>query len=187
MLKKDITFTDLEGNPVTETHYFNLSKADLIELQMSKQGGFQDWIQTVIDAEDGPTLIRELKDIILMAYGKRSEDGKRFIKSPEDRAEFANSEAFAELFSEIALDADKASEFVNGVMPRGLIEETRQQLSVFDKDEPQPAETAVASPPAVEATLEKAPEPNVITRAEMATLDPDVIRNRLANGAVIVD
>ena len=125
MLKKDITFTDLEGNPVTETHYFNLSKADLIELQMSKQGGFQDWIQTVIDAEDGPTLIRELKDIILMAYGKRSEDGKRFIKSPEDRAEFANSEAFAELFSEIALDADKASEFVNGVMPRGLIEETR--------------------------------------------------------------
>ena len=141
----------------------------------------------VVEAEDGPTLIRELKDIILMAYGKRSEDGTRFLKSDEIRAEFADAEACSELFSEIALDADKASEFVNGVMPRGLIAETRNQMSVFDKDEPQPAETAVASPPAVEATLEKAPEPNVITRAEMATLDPDVIRNRLANGAVIVD
>lgn len=187
MLKKDISYEALDGSTITETHYFHMSKADLIELQLSKKGGFEEWLKRVVEAEDGPTLIRELKDIILMAYGKRSEDGTRFLKSDEIRAEFANSEAFSELFSEIALDADKASEFVNGVMPRGLIAETRNQMSVFDKDEPQPAETAVASPPAVEATLEKAPEPNVITRAEMATLDPDVIRNRLANGAVIVD
>ena len=187
MLKKDISYEALDGSTITETHYFHMSKADLIELQLSKKGGFEEWLKRVVEAEDGPSLIRELKDIILMAYGKRSEDGTRFLKSDEIRAEFANSEAFSELFSEIALDADKASEFVNGVMPRGLIAETRNQMSVFDKDEPQPAETAVASPPAVEATLEKAPEPNVITRAEMATLDPDVIRNRLANGAVIVD
>ena len=187
MLKKDISYEGLDGSTITETHYYHMSKADLNELQLSKQGGFEAWLQRVVAAEDGATLIRELKDIILMAYGKRSEDGKRFIKSPEDRAEFANSEAFAELFSEIALDAEKASEFVNGVMPRGLIDETRQQLNAFQQDEPQPAETAVSSPPAVETELVSAPQPNVITRAEMTTLDPDVIRDRLANGATIVD
>ncbi|HMS83600.1 MAG TPA: hypothetical protein PKD12_08120 [Nitrospira sp.] len=156
MLKKDITFEDLEGNPVTETHYFHLTKADLIELQLGKQGGFEEWLQRVIAAEDGKELVRALKDIILMAYGVKSEDGKRFIKTETLRAEFANSEAFAELFAEIAMDQDKASAFVNGIIPRGLIEDTSGQQNVFNQDQPQPAEEAVATPPAA-APVEPAP------------------------------
>lgn len=191
MLKKEITFEGFDGQPITETHYFHISKADLIELQLSKKGGFEEWLKRVVEAEDGPTLIRELKDIILMAYGKRSEDGTRFLKSDEIRAEFANSEAFSELFSEIALDADKASEFVNGVMPRELVDQTRQRMSVFDKDEPQPAETAVSSPPAAEPPAEIAAElvkePNTITRAEATAMPAEELRARLADGAVIQD
>lgn len=148
MLRRDITYQDLEGNPITETHYFHLSKADLIEMQLSKKGGFEEWLKKVIEAEDGKTLVHELKEIILMSYGKKSEDGKRFIKSDELRAEFANSEAFSELFSEIALDADKAQAFVNGVIPRELTTNVAPgQTSVFDKDEPQPEGTIVESPP----------------------------------------
>jgi len=155
VLKKDITFQDLEGNPVTETHYFHLSKADLIELQLGKEGGFEEWLKKVIEAEDGKTLIRELKDIILMSYGTKSEDGTRFVKSKEARDAFANSEAFSELFSEIALDADAASAFVNAVMPQGLTKNPAQ-TSVFDKDEPQPDPPAPVAevPPAVAEVAE---------------------------------
>lgn len=151
MLKKDITFLDLEGNPVTETHYFHLSKADLIELQLGKEGGFEEWLKRVVAAEDGKELVRELKGIILMAYGVKSEDGKRFVKSEEARQEFANSEAFAELFSEIALDAEVASAFVNAVIPHDLSAGSAAQTSVFDKDEPQPDPPAPVTevPPAV--------------------------------------
>lgn len=139
MLKKDITFQDLEGNPVTETHYFHLSKADLIELQVGKEGGFEEWLKRMIAAENGKELVRELKDIILLSYGVKSENGTRFVKSKEARDAFANSEAFSELFSEIALDSEKATEFVGAVVPRGLAEENAaKQTSVFDKDEPQP-------------------------------------------------
>lgn len=148
MLRRDITYQDLEGNPITETHYFHLSKADLIEMQLSKKGGFEEWLKKVIEAEDGKSLVRELKEIILMSYGKKSEDGKRFIKNDELRSEFANSEAFSELFSEIALDADKAQTFVNGVIPHELTTAvTSGQTSVFDKNEPQAEETAVETPP----------------------------------------
>lgn len=186
MLKKEITFEGFDGQKITETHYFHISKADLIELQLSKKGGFEEWLKRVVEAEDGPTLIRELKDIILMAYGKRSEDGTRFLKSDEIRAEFANSEAFSELFSEVALDADKASEFVNGVMPKSLVDETSKQMSVFDKDEPQPAETAVSSPPAAEIATELV-KPPTITRSEAMSMPADELQARLANGAVIQD
>ena len=199
MLKKDITFTDLNGQEVTETHYFHMSKADLIELNLSKQGGFEGWIQRVVAAEDGKSLVRELKDIILMAYGKKSEDGSRFIKSAELRAEFANSEAFSELFTEVATDATAASEFVNGIMPAGLIAETRQQMSVFDKDDPQPEETAVDTPPRIEADIPEDVDRNiiadgladkpldVITRVELQTMSPADIQARIASGAVIQD
>ena len=190
MLKKDITFEGLDGSMITETHYFHMSKADLIELQLSKKGGFEVWLQKVIDAEDGATLIRELKDIILMAYGEKSEDGKRFIKSPEKRAEFANSEAFSELFSEIAIDADKASEFVNAVMPAGLLAETRQQMNVFDQGEDQPKETAISSPPkqeGVETELVSPPAPvrEVITQAEAREMPAEELQRKIAEGAVI--
>lgn len=161
MLKKDITFQDLEGNPITETHYFHLSKADLIELQLGKEGGFEEWLKKVIAAEDGKQLVRELKDIILMAYGVKSEDGKRFIKSKEARDAFANSEAFSELFSEIALDSDAASAFVNAVIPHDL-SGNPAQTSVFDKDEPQP-DPAPPAPAVVapEVTAERVVPQNV--------------------------
>lgn len=167
MLKKDITFEDLAGNKVTETHYFHLSKADLIELQLGKQGGFEEWLQRVIAAENGKELVRALKDIILMAYGVKSDDGRRFVKNGELRDEFANSEAFAELFAEVALDQDKAAEFVNGIIPRGMNEQNSGQQSVFEQDEPQPPETAVASPP------ELAPEPAAVAEPHVDTPDPD--------------
>ena len=178
MLKKDITYEDLEGNPVTETHYFHLSKADLIELQMGKQGGFEEWLKRVIDAKDGATLVRELKDIILLAYGVRSEDGKRFVKNQQLRDEFADSEAFSELFSEIALDSDKAAEFVNGIVPRGLNEMASGPQNVFNQDEPQPAESAVATPPAAaqpEPVVAAVPEELNVTGAGSPAGVPDVM------------
>lgn len=120
MLKKSITYTDYNGVERTENFYFNLSKAEIMEMEMSTTGGFAEMIQKVIDAKDAPSIIKIFKDLVLKAYGEKSADGKRFIKSEELSEEFAQTEAYSILFMELATDADAAAAFVNGIIPADM-------------------------------------------------------------------
>lgn len=117
MLKKTITYTDYNGIERTEDHYFNLTKAEIMELELGTAGGFAEMIQRIVDAQDAPSIIKVFKDLILKAYGEKSPDGKRFIKSKEISDAFSQTEAYSQLFMELATDADAAAEFVNGIVP----------------------------------------------------------------------
>ena len=126
MIKKTITYTDYNGNERTEDFHFNLTKAEVMELEMSTKGGLAEMIQRIVAAQDQPAIIKIFKDLIIKAYGVKSPDGKRFIKNQEIVDEFVQTEAFSELFMELATDADAASKFVNGIVPASLA----QQMAV---------------------------------------------------------
>lgn len=118
MLKKTITYTDYNGNERKEDFYFNLSKAEIMEMELSTTGGLSEMIQRVVAAQDGPAIIKIFKDLVLKAYGVKSPDGKRFIKSEELSNEFAQTEAYVDIFMELATNAEAAAEFVNGIVPK---------------------------------------------------------------------
>ena len=120
MLKKTFTYTDYNGVERTEDHYFNLNKAEVMEMEMSTKGGLAEMIQRIIAAQDAPAIIKVFKDLIRKAYGVKSADGKRFIKSEETWAEFEQTEAYSMLFMELATDADAASKFINAIVPADL-------------------------------------------------------------------
>ena len=117
MLKKTITYIDYNGVERTEDFYFNLSKAEVLELEMGTTGGLTEMINKIVAAQDTPTLIKIFKDLVLRAYDEKSPDGKRFIKSDEIRDAFSQTEAYSNLFMELATDAEAASKFFNGIIP----------------------------------------------------------------------
>lgn len=117
MLTKTITYTDYNGLERTETFYFNLTEAEVVEMELASAGGLSDTITKIIEAKDAPTLIKIFKDLILKSYGEKSPDGRRLIKNDEVREAFSQTEAYSKLFMELAFDADKATEFVNGITP----------------------------------------------------------------------
>lgn len=117
MLKKTITYEDYNGVERKEDFYFNLTKAEIMEMEMSEAGGMSEMIKKIVDAKEVSAIIKIFKDLILKAYGEKSADGKRFVKSAEISEAFAQTEAYSQLFMELASDADKAAEFVNGIVP----------------------------------------------------------------------
>jgi hypothetical protein len=123
MLKKSIKYTDYNGVERTEDFYFNLSKAELMEMEMSTAGGLAETITKIVAAQDQPAIIKLFKELILKAYGEKSADGKRFVKSDELSAAFSQTEAYSELFMELSTDSDKAAEFVNKIVPADLAKE----------------------------------------------------------------
>lgn len=130
MLKKTITYTDYNGVERTENFYFNLTKAEIMEMEMGTVGGFAEMVQRIVDAKDAPTIIKIFKDLVLKAYGEKSADGKRFIKSDEIREAFSQTEAYSQLFMELATDSKAASAFVNGIVPADVAKQAAQHQSV---------------------------------------------------------
>ena len=117
MLKKTITYIDYNGTERKEDFYFNLSKAEIMEMEMGTTGGMVEMINKIVAAQDAPAIIDMFKKMILKAYGEKSADGKRFIKSKELSEAFSQTEAYSQLFMELATDADADSKFVNGIVP----------------------------------------------------------------------
>ena len=117
MLKKTISYEDFNGNKLTEDFYFNLTKAEIAEMELEVPGGLTATLEKITKAQDTPTLIKIFKDLILRSYGVKSDDGKRFIKNHAMREEFEQHAAYSVLFMELATNADAASEFVNGIVP----------------------------------------------------------------------
>lgn len=117
MIKETITYTDYNGVERTEDFYFNLTKAEVTEMQLQTEGGLSEMIERIVKAQDVPQIVGIFKTIILKAYGVKSADGRRFIKNDQLRDEFSQTEAYSQLFMTLATDADKAADFVNGVLP----------------------------------------------------------------------
>lgn len=122
MLKKTITYTDYNGVERTEDFYFNLSKAEVTEMELSVNGGLTQMLNNIVAAKDGAQIIKTFKEIVLKSYGEKSPDGKRFIKSEEISKAFSQTEAYSEIFMELALNEDAAANFVKGIMPKGSVE-----------------------------------------------------------------
>ena len=117
MLKKTITYTDYNGIERTEDFFFNLSEAELIEMELSRAGGLSVILKRIVDAQDTASISKEFKDILFRSYGEKSDDGKRFVKSKALSEAFSQTEAYSKLFMELATNADSAAEFINGLMP----------------------------------------------------------------------
>ena len=124
MLKKHVEYIDYNGNERKEDHYFNLNKAEIMEMELSTSGGLAEMIQQVVASQDSPKIVKIFKDLVLRSYGQKSLDGKRFIKNDQIREEFEQTEAYSIIFMELATDADAAAKFVNGIVPADM---TKQQ------------------------------------------------------------
>lgn len=117
MLKLTRTYIDFNGVSRTEDFYFNLTQAEVTEMEMSVDGGLVEMINRIVAAKDGKQIIALFKDIVLRAYGEKSPDGRKFIKNQEVRDGFAQTQAYSDLFMELATDAEKAAKFVEGIIP----------------------------------------------------------------------
>ncbi len=127
MLKKTIPYKDYNGVERIEDFYFNLSKAEAMEMELSITGGLTEMIRKIVAAQDTPTIIATFKQIILKAYGEKSPDGRRFIKSEELSKAFSETEAYSILYMELATNANAAAEFVNGIVPKDVDAPAEQQ------------------------------------------------------------
>ena len=131
MLKKTIEFVDYDGNKRKEDFWFNLSKAEIMEMELLQDGGLEKLIQKIISTQDLPELVKLFKALILKSYGEKSPDGRRFIKNDKLTEEFTQTEAYSQLFMELATDSDAAAKFVNGIIPSDIdISDERLQAEV---------------------------------------------------------
>ena len=117
MLKLTRTYEDYNDNSRTEDFYFNLTQAEVIEMEVSVDGGLVEHINRIVAAQNGREIIALFKDLVLRAYGEKTADGKRFVKNQEIRDAFAQTQAYSDLFMELATDAKAAADFVNGIIP----------------------------------------------------------------------
>lgn len=140
MLKKSITYTSLfTGEQVTEDHYFHISKADLVRMQMEEHGdvyvsksgeeleGMAAKLQRIIEAQDGKSIISTLEDIIRRSYGLR--DGNKFIKNDKIWDEFSATEAYSQLLYDLCTNAEEATLFQQGIIPKDLnLEDIQEEV-----------------------------------------------------------
>lgn len=136
MLKKTITYTDLDGNEVTDDFYFHISKSELVKLQVSAGEGFRDYLMNVVKSGDGGKIIEEFEQILRLAYGVRSEDGKSFLKPQGAFEAFQGTDAYDQLFMQLVTDAKASAEFVNGIVPSELAVEVAK-ANALTGDKPQ--------------------------------------------------
>ena len=133
MLKKTITYTDYNGAERKEDFYFNLTKAEIMEMEMSISGGLTEMINRIVAAQDAPAIVKIFKELILKAYGEKSADGRRFMKVDENGVplsiNFSQTEAYSQLFMELATDDKAAVAFINGIIPESMRERVAEDGS----------------------------------------------------------
>ena len=133
MIKKTITYTDYNGLEREEDFYFNLSEAEIAQMELGTAGGYTEYLKKITSAKDVPSLSKLFKEIIMKAYGVKSEDGRRFIKNDQVRADSEHTEAFSKIYMAFITDDKKAAEFMNGILPaniqqRAMEEEAKRSL-----------------------------------------------------------
>jgi hypothetical protein len=133
MLKRTIKYKDFDDNDVEEVFYFNLSQSELVELESMYKGGLGSFLQNIVKADNREEIIKQFKRLILMSYGEKSEDGKRFVKSDEMAMAFSQTLAYDSLFMELATHAGKGADFVLGILPKEFADKAKSQM---DQDKP---------------------------------------------------
>lgn len=122
MIKERITYTDFMGEERTEEFHFNLTSGELAELELGRVGGFQEYSQRLIDSKDAPETLKAFKNLLKMAYGVKTADGRSFIKREEDWLAFISSEAYSMLLFKLLGDPDWAAKFFEAMVPADLAE-----------------------------------------------------------------
>ena len=120
MHKRAITYTDYDDNEVTDVFYFHISEPELIDLEVENEKGLQHFLRKIIETKDNKALVDMFKKLVLMSYGVKSDDGKRFIKNDQLRTEFSQTAAYNKLFMDLALDFNVAAEFIKGILPKSM-------------------------------------------------------------------
>lgn len=118
MIKWPITYTDYNGETITEDFYFNLNKAEVLEMDLEANGAYAAYLQRIVDQRDGKLLAKEFRKLIVNSYGVKSDDGRRFVKSEELKEAFTQTEAFSELYVQLASDPDAQQKFIEGILPK---------------------------------------------------------------------
>ena len=114
---KTVTYTDYNGVEITEKFYFNLTQAELLDMELSASGGLEKELRAIIDADDKRALINKVKEFMLKAYGVKSDDGKRLVKNDEVREAFVQSEAYSKILMELLTDEKACAAFFNAIVP----------------------------------------------------------------------
>lgn len=120
MIKKTVTYKDLNGKERTETFYFHYFESEIMDMEMSEEGGLAERIQRIIDAKDQASLLKVIKKFVVDAYGIKSDDGRRFIKSQEVKDAFIQCPAYSKIYMELLTNDELAAEFVNQVVPEDM-------------------------------------------------------------------
>jgi len=123
MLKKTIKYTDYNGSERIEDFYFNLNQAEITKMELGVQGGLSEALKNIINSHDVPTLVEQFDKIVLSSVGRKSPDGKEFVKSPEISQAFKNTEAYSVLFMELISDAEAMAAFFNAIIPASALAE----------------------------------------------------------------
>ena len=127
MYKKTVTYEDYKGNTRTEDFYFNLNKAELIELELSEKGGLTTMLDRIMAAQDSQELFRIFKEVVAKSYGVMSDDGRKFVKNEKVLEDFMSTEAYSVIFTELAMNDKAAAEFFNGIIPQNLAKELAEE------------------------------------------------------------
>lgn len=127
MFVKEISYTDYNGNQKSKKYYFNLTKSELTEMDLTTVGGMRSFIDRITNSQDQAELIKLFKELILKAYGVKSDDGEKFMKGGDITTSFEQSMAYDAYFMELATNEKAAIEFVNGIMPRDLVEAANRE------------------------------------------------------------
>lgn len=122
MLKKTISYTDYDGMEKTEDFYFNISSTELTKLDAKYAGGLQAMLKAIVDAKDIEKIMDMFTQILHIAYGEKSSDGKHFWKRDKDghdlADDFEQTVAYDLLFTELLSDPTYAGKFIEEVIPK---------------------------------------------------------------------
>lgn len=189
MLKKTITYTNpFTDQEITEDHYFHISKADLVEMQMENLKepeivnpetgqtleGYPAMLQRISNDQNGKEILVVVKDMVRRAYGKKV--GDRFVRSQEIWEEFSSSEAWSQLYFELCTDAEILATFVNGVFPGDMLEEVNK---LAQSEGPSETPKEVLDDP---TGFSKSDTPKVLTTQEITEMDSEELKSGLATG-----
>lgn len=122
MLKKTFQYTDFNGNEQEETFYFNLSKSEVIEYELQERAGMSTTLQRIVEERDNQKILAHFKDLVMKSVGRKSDDGRRFVKNDEIREDFLASPAYDEMFIWLMSEPGAGAEFVNNVLPQDVDE-----------------------------------------------------------------
>ena len=126
MLKKTMTYTDFNGEEITEDFYFHLSEAEISEMELDSEGGISQKLQKIINSKDITKIKEYFQWIILKSYGEKTDDGKHFIKNEKVSEMFSYTQAYSDLWMELITDANAAVKFVEGIMPKSIIDKAKE-------------------------------------------------------------